>query len=124
MATGTIKAPSKLSISTIVANTTISSDGSTATDTVNTYNGAKLSDYDIICINLKAFDADIRNNVTIPRVIFTNGNKVTVYAPHGASLEHNSGITVQYKNDTSVYATRVGDKLIGILSIDGIKLNN
>lgn len=93
----------------------------TATD-FNTYDGRKFSDFKILFFVLhdNAYSASIRKCETIPSTLWTSGAYLYLIQNHGASLENRSGVTFQYKSDTSVTATLSGAGLLTGFEILGI----
>lgn len=97
--------------------------GTTGVETVNTYNSRKISDYTLLTFIIGDDSLNHRGVVTIPSAFFSQANeKVYVYAHSGSNLENDSGITIQYNSDTSVYVALTGQKLLTHFMLLGTRL--
>ena len=97
--------------------------GTTGVETVNTYNSRKISDYTFLTFIIGDDSLNHRGVVTIPAAFFSQSNeKVYVYAHSGSNRENDSGITIQYNSDTSVYVALTGQKLLTHFMMLGSRL--
>ena len=72
----------------------------TSTQTINHYDGRKLSDYKFIVFAFGASDDDIRSIVTVPRVIFEKIGKSYSFVAHGSNDSTISIVSFTYVSES------------------------
>ena len=117
MASGPMKAPTKLGIQSLLLKRNITGDS----ETVSTYDGRKISDYDLLIFILRydLNDLLMRDTMIVHQTAF---GSVMLTAHHGDGLRYLSAITVAKTSDTSFTATKSGEKGLHSIEILGVKL--
>ena len=117
MASGPITAPKRLSPQSLLLAHDVNGDS----ETVSTYSGRKISDYDLILFLLRYTSTDslIRDTAIVYTDVF---GSVILSAHHGTGLSSLSAITVNKASNTSFTLTKSGEKGLHSIEILGIKL--
>lgn len=102
---------------TIIVGTSIT----TSTQTINHYDGRKLSDYKFIVFAFGASDDDIRSIVTVPRVIFEKIGKSYSFVAHGSNDSTISIVSFTYVSDTSMAVKLSADHGVKYIRVFGSK---
>lgn len=102
---------------TIIVGTSIT----TSTQTINHYDGRKLSDYKFIVFAFGASDDDIRSIVTVPRVIFEKIGKSYSFVAHGSNDSTISIVSFTYVSDTSMAVKLSADHGVKYIRVFGNK---
>lgn len=110
---------SAFKMQSLVTDTTI--DTSTTT-LINTYNGRKFSDYDLILFICGGTSNDFRATTIIPSSSWILSRSVYLIANHGVNLENVSSVNFFYGSDTSVQVNAAGAKAFTHCQIIGIGL--
>lgn len=102
---------------TIIVGTSIT----TSTQTINHYDGRKLSDYKFIVFAFGASDDDIRSIVTVPRIIFEKIGKSYSFVAHGSNDSTISVVSFTYASDTATTIKLSADHGVKYIRVFGIK---
>ena len=93
----------------------------TSTQTINHYDGRKLSDYKFIVFAFGASDDDIRSIVTVPRIIFEKIGKSYSFVAHGSNDSTISVVSFTYASDTATTIKLSADHGVKYIRVFGIK---
>lgn len=102
---------------TIIVGTSIT----TSTQTINHYDGRKLSDYKFIVFAFGASDDDIRSIVTVPRVIFEKIGKSYSFVAHGSNDSTISVVSFTYASDIATTVKLSADHGVKYIRVFGVK---
>lgn len=102
---------------TIIVGTSIT----TSTQTINHYDGRKLSDYKFIVFAFGASDDDIRSIVTVPRVIFEKIGKSYSFVAHGSNDSTISVVSFIYASDIATTVKLSADHGVKYIRVFGVK---
>lgn len=108
-----------LAVNSLVTDYTIDT---TQTNTVNTYNSRKFSDYSLLLFMCGSSNSNARVTSIIPSSTWQSGYTVFLIGNHGTNLASASSVTFTYASDTSVYVTADGAKAFNHCQIMGIRL--
>lgn len=117
MANGTMKRPAQPGLYSLLLGRNINGDS----ETVSTYNGRKISNYNLLIFILRynLNDALMRDSMIVEQSSF---GIVTLAAHHGDGLRYLSTMTVAKTSDTSFTVTKGGEKGLNSIEILGVKL--
>lgn len=102
---------------TIIVGTSIT----TSTQTINHYDGRKLSDYKFIVFAFGTSDDDIRSIVTVPRVIFEKIGKSYSFVAHGSNDSTISVVSFTYASDIATTVKLSADHGVKYIRVFGVK---
>lgn len=97
---------------------------SDTTQTFNTYDSRKFSDYRLLVFFLYESASNktlVRNTLVLPGSVWESGKSVQIIQNHGASLENVSGVQITYSSDTQVRAYVIGAGLLTGFEIFGYR---
>lgn len=117
MASGPMKRPAQVGVYSLLLKRNVNGDS----ETVSTYDGRKISDYDLLFFILRydMNDAQMRDSMIAEQSAF---GIVSLTAHHGEGLRYLSTMTVAKTSDTSFTVTKGGEKGLNSIEIFGIKL--
>lgn len=102
----------------LISGATVSTSG---TDLINTTLNRKFSDYFLIIFLVGASANDFRAFAIVPGLTWwALGKTIYLNSAHGATLENNSGMTINYASDTAINATLTGNKAYTFIEAVGI----
>lgn len=91
-----------------------------ASQTINTTSGRKISDYTFIHITAGGGATDIRIEGTY--LLADLSKTIHIQGLSGANLENPSGLTVTKVSDTSIAFYATGNKLFNYVNVDGVRM--
>lgn len=97
-------------------------DATSTTQSFNTYNSRKFSDYRLLVFYLYNSNSDksqIRNCIMLPQSAWTSGKSLFLLQNHGVNMASVSGIMFAYNSDTSIKAILQGAGSLTGFSIEG-----
>ena len=105
----------------IIQSVVTLSNVATSATTINTYNGRKFSDYDLLIFVAESTGNDYRSTGIITSSMWSSSKSIFCTSAHGASLENTSGIAVYYGSDTSCTAVATGNAAYTKLEVIGLR---